>query len=204
MKKTKRASKSGGKQTDMTVLYYYVNRYGSVCYDIKQYRFLVCVLSYKLNYPIQCKRCSNCYTQFLLCTIWSWSLTQIVCTTVFVVLWPGTLGWYGQTQIWLHRSAHLSSALELHLPLMVDQAADSLDSEKKRPALLQYTVHLIIKHCFELHNPFTYHYVLREEVVTEWAIVEDNFIECGLGQLNHLTMVVSAVFVLADHFLSLL
>lgn len=109
--------------------YMHVNRYGRACYDFKL-NFKLCLLIVTLSYTLKKKTWSYCYTRYPLCSVWSWTLTQIVCAIVFVVLWPGTLGWYGQTQIWLHRSGHLSSVLELRRPLTVDRASDSLYSEK--------------------------------------------------------------------------
>lgn len=48
----------------------------------------------------------------------------------------------------------------------------------------------------------TYHDVLREEVITEGAVVKVDFIEGLFGQLHHITLVVSAVLVLADDLLT--
>lgn len=49
----------------------------------------------------------------------------------------------------------------------------------------------------------THHYVLREKIVAERAVVEDHLVERGFGELHHLALVVAAVFVLAEDFLSL-
>lgn len=41
--------------------------------------------------------------------------------------------------------------------------------------------------------------VLWEEVVAVGAVVEHNLVEGGRGQLHHLAVVVTAVFVFTDH-----
>lgn len=48
----------------------------------------------------------------------------------------------------------------------------------------------------------TYHDVFREEIVTERAVVKVDFVESLFGQLHHITLVVAAILVLADHLLS--
>lgn len=48
----------------------------------------------------------------------------------------------------------------------------------------------------------TYHYVFREEIVAERAVIKVDFIEGLFGQLYHVTLVVAAVLVLADHLLT--
>lgn len=48
----------------------------------------------------------------------------------------------------------------------------------------------------------SHHNVLREEVFTEGAIIKVDLIKCLLCQLNHITLVVAPIFVLADHSLA--
>ena len=44
--------------------------------------------------------------------------------------------------------------------------------------------------------------VLWEEVVAVGAVIEDDLVEGGDGQLQHLTLVVAAIFVLTDNILA--
>lgn len=55
----------------------------------------------------------------------------------------------------------------------------------------------------EFCGSVTHHYVLWEKIVTERAVIKDDLVERGFGELHHLTLVVTAVFVLAEDFLSL-
>lgn len=48
----------------------------------------------------------------------------------------------------------------------------------------------------------THHYVFGEEIVAEGAVVEVHLVEGLLGQLHHVTLVVTAVLVLAYHLLT--
>lgn len=48
----------------------------------------------------------------------------------------------------------------------------------------------------------SYDDVFWKEIVTEGAVVEVDLVEGLFGQLHHVTLVVAAVFVLADHLLS--
>lgn len=48
----------------------------------------------------------------------------------------------------------------------------------------------------------SHHNVLRKEVVTKGAIIKVDLIECFFCQLNHITLVVASIFVLADHSLA--
>lgn len=48
----------------------------------------------------------------------------------------------------------------------------------------------------------SYDDVFRKEIVAEGAVVKVDLVESLFGQLHHVTLVVSAVFVLADHLLS--
>lgn len=44
--------------------------------------------------------------------------------------------------------------------------------------------------------------ILREQVVTVRAVVKHHLVESGCGELQHLTVVVTAIFVFANHPLS--
>lgn len=51
-------------------------------------------------------------------------------------------------------------------------------------------------------NSFVNLNVLREEVVTVRSIVENNLVESGCSQFHHVAVVVTAIFVFADHLLA--
>lgn len=51
-------------------------------------------------------------------------------------------------------------------------------------------------------RPKSYHDVFWKEIVAEGAVVKVDLVEGLFGHLHHVTLVVAAVFVLADHLLS--
>lgn len=48
----------------------------------------------------------------------------------------------------------------------------------------------------------SYHNVLREEIVAEGAVIKVDLVKRLFGKLDHITLVVTAIFVLTDDFLA--